>query len=84
MRTKFAFALWVGALLLLITAKDTGSVFEWHSFISFAWLATRIAILFYSGLLLFNADDDIKRLSGTVSRYEGIIGELERDRQAGK
>ena len=78
MRRKVSAICWLAAAIVLITSRpDVGTLFEWRELAFLVWLAARIGFLAYTGILLWEADEEIESLKRTQNRLEEIISELQ-------
>lgn len=76
MRRKVAGVCWFAAAGVLITSgPDVGTLFEWHELVFLVWVVARIGFLAYTGILLWDADQEIDSLKHTQSRLEETIAE---------
>jgi hypothetical protein len=78
MRRKIAAVCWFASAGILVTSgPDVGTLFEWHELVFLTWVAARIAFLTYTGVLLWDADQEIDSLNRSQNRLEEIIAELQ-------
>ena len=48
----------------------------WHGWMMVAWALLKIAFLVYAGIVLFNADEEIERLTYSNKSSERLIEEI--------
>lgn len=76
MRRKVAAVCWFAAAGILITSgPDVGTLFEWRELVFLVWVVARIGFVAYTGILLWDADQEIESLKHTQNRLEEIIAE---------
>jgi hypothetical protein len=77
-RRKVASVCWFAAAgILIMSGPDVGILFEWRELVFLAWVVARIAFLVYTGVLLWDADQEIDSLKHTQNRLEEIIAQLQ-------
>ena len=78
MRRKVAAVCWFAAAGILITSgPDVGTLFEWRELRFLIWVVARIGFLVYTGILLWDADQEIDSLKRTQNQLEEIIAEMQ-------
>ena len=78
MRRKVAAVCWFATAGILVTSgPDVGALFEWRELVFLVWVVAKIAFLVYTGILLWDADQEIDSLKHTQNRLEEIIAELQ-------